>query len=924
MDERNVKRGAAVPFYAPSKRKTSAEIISEARAAIGGEMSPASSGLGALRPAALRTRRPYTPRDPQRVLFADRSRKRDGRPPSSFDLKYLSLSEDSEDAQYGRSKTFDAAATDLDDIFGDSNRTRPKQKSLCRAVSEQVSEWGGAMKLPHLSGRSKPLHRRGASGSGDGGTDLSDAILVTRPLDSSITTTNTNYDKYTKSLSPNEGSKRNPFTNSKSVSNEGGISFGHVAVKCLDIQLPSAKIENYENMNILEITEELSRKSRDVDHILHIMEILQKLLDKTPPASSLRDLVLRALYTHIDCDDERVLVAIARSMLTMRVTGPHLAAACKLVFKIARNDKNDHFFLDGNLLELLVEGCGRLEPVSESECCVYAAGALRFLALEPRLCQLAHRVGALHIAVLHLKILNDAMSQGQCGDGQAQALYQVAGALRGLASVTPHVFANSGALPELLVALEAHTHRDVITNVARCLSVLSADESCCLELCGRAGAARALLGALSACAARAPLAVRLAYTLGNMAAADCRAALHIYKEEGAVDVLLTILESYTQRVAHNVDDAEADPDLHLVDSDLGGSDGSNEDVLIKTIRVLANLCLAEQAGEGLATVYALRLVTAMIACLHLVENSTKIKDSSEESKRVREERNNELALASLAALNNVSFYLQAVPTLSIENILDELCIVSCRWLCSGVAGAAGEAARVLGNLSRSSRAAQLLVLHDALDTIATLQQHDDASVRCAAAGVLVNVCGCGGRDACAAAAAVAARALHAAARVHDTATAALLARALWNAHAHAPLEYDDAKRAATALSAFLEDESIFTACELSAQEGRRSPQLIKSDAQFIVSDDREAIKNDKSKELYKHLDNDVIEEDGSDEDGERTGCSGEDLGFEEGDLEECDCEPCQRLAAWDELMGVAIPLLEKLKPTRTDVAVGTD
>lgn len=34
----------------------------------------------------------------------------------------------------------------------------------------------------------------------------------------------------------------------------------------------------------------------------------------------------------------------------MGVTGVHLAAACKLVFKIARNDKNDHFFKNSNLL----------------------------------------------------------------------------------------------------------------------------------------------------------------------------------------------------------------------------------------------------------------------------------------------------------------------------------------------------------------------------------------------------------------------------------------------------------------------------------------------------------------------------------------------------------------------------------------------
>lgn len=58
---------------------------------------------------------------------------------------------------------------------------------------------------------------------------------------------------------------------------------------------------------------------------------------------------------------------------------------------------------------------------------------------------------------------------------------------------------------------------------------------------------------------------------------------------------------------------------------------------------------------------------------------------------------------------------------------------------------------------------------------------------------------------------------------------------------------------------------------------------------------------------------------------EDEGHSGEDLGFEEMEGgEECECEPCKRLTAWEELVGVAIPLLEKLRPPRADASVGTD
>ncbi|KOB67185.1 Armadillo repeat-containing protein 2, partial [Operophtera brumata] len=90
------------------------------------------------------------------------------------------------------------------------------------------------------------------------------------------------------------------------------------------------------------------------------------------------------------------------------------------------------------------------------------------------------------------------------------ALYQLTGALRNLASEprAASEFVASGVLGELLAALLHHTDRDVLTNVARCLSVLSLQECCCSWLCSSSVSARALLRALAACAARAPLAVQ--------------------------------------------------------------------------------------------------------------------------------------------------------------------------------------------------------------------------------------------------------------------------------------------------------------------------------------------------------------------------------------------------------------------------------
>ncbi|KAM3963940.1 armadillo repeat-containing protein 2 [Aphomia sociella] len=951
MSERGARRGIGAPFYAPPRRKTSAEIISEARAAVYGEMTSASSGTGgALRP--LRTRRPFTPREPQRTLFADRARKRDPRPPSAFDLKYLSLSESNEDLT---AAILGAQVSQLDEdslngVLLTEPQTNTRKKAVLRNPTRSVQDrstdgWSGFTKLPHLSGRSKPLHRRNTTGQTEEPKperELANAISVTRPLGSvDADSTIAGYgDHNSKSLSPDSVSKRRQFAGSKSQSYDiSNHALGDIPVKQLAVQLPNTSSGDFDSLSILELAEALSERSRNVDRTLQLMESLQNNIQKNIPASSLRDMVLRSLYTHIDSNDERVLVAIARAMLTMRVIGTHLAAACKLVFKIARNDKNDHFFRNTNLLELLVEGCGRADPVSEGECCVYGAGALRFLALEPRLCALAHRAGALHLAALHLKILNTVKAENPRAvtEQSTHALYQLTGALRNLAGAEEEeirMFVSSGALGELLAALQHHTDRDVLTNVARCLSVLSAEESCCAWLCASSNSARALLTALAACAARAPLAVRLAYTLGNMAAADEQARLNIYNEDGGVDVLLTILESYTKRNEHDIRDPATDPDLHLVGTDLGGSDGSNEDVLIKTVRVVANLCLAERAGRGLAATHAERTIRALLACLELAEKPAV--DALPELEQDREERpswterREELATAALATLNNITFYREPPdPIDPLDELLDKLCRVTCRWL-DGTGIAACEAVRALGNLSRAARAAKLIVLEGALQGLVPFLQHGDASVRCAAAGVLVNVCGAGVE--CAAATGVAARALSTAAAARDASSAALLARALWNAHAHAPLSPAHAHHASTALAMFIDDESVFAACEASHVGERRAsdPALSKLHVKFDVDNNNYGEKYYDLQQKPPFIKAYSVEPElnlDSDEDGGRTICSGEDLGFEEGDLvgeEECDCGPCRRLAAWEELVGVAIPLLEKLRPPRADASVGTD
>ncbi|KAF9795736.1 hypothetical protein SFRURICE_018864 [Spodoptera frugiperda] len=917
MSERGARRGPGAPFYAPLRRKTSAEIISEARAAIYGEMSGTSSGGGAgggLRP--LRTRRPYTPREPQRSLYTN---KKEPRPPSGFDLKFLSLSESGEETL----AAMDARIAHLDEEALNEMLTDTRSKKKPPYQGYLLSSGGCGLEL-RCSTAFKADTQTFTQLKPEAG--LAGAISVTRPLgdDSNTSMSSTLMGDIVNVKADGAGAtKRKQFAATKAASCDvasctSGLR-ADIDVKHLAVQLPNTSSDSMENMTLLELSEALSQRCRDPHRTLQLLEAVVANLQATTPGGSLRELLTRALYMHIDSDDERILVAVARAMLSMRVTGTHLAAACKLVFKIAKNDKNDIYFKTTNLLELLVEGCGRAEPVSEAGCCVYGCAALRVLALEPALCARAVAAGAAHLAALHLKILNNAKAEcpRSLGEQSTHALYQVTGALRSLAGAVDRCardFLASGALPELVNALALHTDRDVLTNVARCLSVVSGSAECCAWLCACGGAARAVLRALAACAPRAPLAVRLAYTLGNMAAADERARNDIYNEDGAIDVLLTILESYTKKNPQDMPDVEADPDLHLVGSDLGGSDGSNEDVLIKTVRVVANLCLAERVGRGLADIYAQRIVNSLLACLQLAEKYYNTYGQIVAREHAPCERARSLATAR-SPPHNLTFLPRAAgparpTTRAHRQYLQRITVIcpmspaaTCRWL-RGSGPASCEAVRALGNVSRATRTAQLIVLEGALDRLEPFLNHEDGSVRGSAAR--------GG---------VAARALAAAAAHRDTAPAPLLARALWNAHAHHqyPLSPIHAHAVSEALAVFIDDESVFAACEadkLGEQEIDRN--VTKHHVTFDLENNNYASECDPS--CYDTTSKRISRKN-SLETGDVTG---EDLGFEEGDVEECWCDPCRRLATWDELVGVAIPLLDRLRPPRTDASVGTE
>lgn len=266
-------------------------------------------------------------------------------------------------------------------------------------------------------------------------------------------------------------------------------------------------------------------------------------------------------------DGEKSLISIYLQF-QLSVTGSNLTGACKLVFKVARNEANDALFVDSDVPELLIEGLGRANPLEEPEACIYGYGAVRFLAganvtivkskdsnnvaVRPK--SLAWRLtrhGAVQLMILHLQMLNEYGAQTKLTGPPLHALFQLSGALRALAVVPLAIHSSSRssiqataeqkfpqihetpeygdiqlelAGPHLVRAAEICIgETEVQANIIRTLSVLSEMDSCCAALAETVPRLGVLLGPCgegNVGFPEKPLGVlsRLGYILGNIMA----------------------------------------------------------------------------------------------------------------------------------------------------------------------------------------------------------------------------------------------------------------------------------------------------------------------------------------------------------------------------------------------------------------------
>ncbi|XP_056150414.1 armadillo repeat-containing protein 2 [Lampris incognitus] len=719
------KHEHACPFIMrnSASKRTSAEIVSEARQYL----------------RTLHTQRPFTPRDGHRHLFGESSAhvNSDGRPPSTFSLHARNF--DAPDSRPGsgiRLSPLDYKPK-LVAPYSVEEPVKAHPKPPCDPLEVKRGAAAGARArflrtsslttLPPTERsteekkRSTPAQRQ-QSAKGEGRT----------PPDTDHTELHSGPPKTGPHRTANEGRPMRPDVDLPVTEWGAGLLTGlgngeSTASRKEDAQ---SAVRNDKILPLLQELESLAagRPEDSVDRLcdlcnhLHVVLAEQNMLGRR---CDQRAGILRTLFRLIDLNSAQLSLHIAKLCLALCVSGNNLLNICKLVFKISRSECNDVLFQNNSIIDSLLGVLCTEDVCASGEALLYCVGSLKFLSGNTTLLGLLLAKSFMSVAQQLIQRLYPLSKPGHIHFTMAgHILVQLTATLRNLADhpKSHPLFVSHSLLSELCMVLQHHDEdEDICTNIARIYSILSSYSECCLALTQTPGCYQLFIELLSKHKRKQDLVVRLLFTLGNLTAKSDEARERLFRCQGCVDTLLRLYRRYQWTGNSHTRRPVPEKAPRPADKPCTPAAGSAEaeDVLVKLVRVVANMCIHPAAGLSLA---------CDAACTQLLVETLELR-SVPESK--------ELLVNVAATINNLSFY-QADSSAVRQKQLSIAKLVLKLLLCCS-SDAVLEAVRVYGNLSQSKAVRDFIMQNKVYQFVVALLDSESYEVCFSACGVLTNL-----------------------------------------------------------------------------------------------------------------------------------------------------------------------------------------
>ncbi|XP_063697135.1 armadillo repeat-containing protein 2 [Culicoides brevitarsis] len=448
--------------------------------------------------------------------------------------------------------------------------------------------------------------------------------------------------------------------------------------------------------------------------------------------------LLNYLFVMSESDSPEILTNIAEIMLLLAHNGKNVSGACKIIYKLSKNNANDKILVESDLPELFLEkGIARINPIEEVESIVYGYGALRFLMFIKDVNELqsnktiGNRLlskGIVQVLTIHLQLFNDLAITKKLCDQHFHALFQLSESLREafnfivLPSTPDHIKLDDSvslAAPQLLSTLQFCTNDlEMQLQILRTLSVMSETQYGNRQLANKVTELGRCLKPLSSNIRETKkgfvFMCRVGYIIGNIVEEYDYARILFYEDTGIMGFLIENLEFYAN-----------------------GNVATRSEVLIKLIRIVANLSINPYVGSNLGN------SSLGVILLHML---LRVK----ESKTTESE---ELLEAILGTIHNIVYYLYNQPDYEISTSddpgsfyqrINDIASVLFDIIQGGYSKYSRlESANILGNISRLSNVnviteRKLRILIGCLNCD-TGKISDESEFLTAVIGILVNI-----------------------------------------------------------------------------------------------------------------------------------------------------------------------------------------
>ncbi|XP_010121420.1 PREDICTED: armadillo repeat-containing protein 2, partial [Chlamydotis macqueenii] len=480
--------------------------------------------------------------------------------------------------------------------------------------------------------------------------------------------------------------------------------------------------EIFWRMKILPILPELEKVEDNIENLCLACTKLYQALNEGNMLGkrfTRRSVLLKTLYKLVDIDSDLLCLKLAKIILAMKVDGKNLLGVCKLAFKICRNEKNDYIVQNDRLLDCLLEVLRTEDLQKNNEAFLYCMGAIKFMSGNAVLLNEMVNKGAIEMLLQLMKQINNIKENDTYFSNLGHLLVQLTATLRNLADLPPArcQLMCSGAVSELSVVLEQRMNdKDVCTYIVRIFSKLSSYDDFCAALADCSRCYVLFLALLNKHQKQQDLVIRIIFILGNLTEKSNKAREEFFKERGSVNTLISLFQTYyeldlnAQKWYHERGEEEKSHPKHPSEA---------EDVLIKVIRVLANLSIHPSVGAALAATH--RIVELLVTVLEY-----KSVDDCEE-----------LVINTATTINNLSYY--KVKSSAVQDKKLHIAEMLLKLLMSNNMDGVVEAVRVFGNLSQCHEICDFIIQKKIYKFVIALLDAKNKDVCFSACGVLLNL-----------------------------------------------------------------------------------------------------------------------------------------------------------------------------------------